>query len=230
MFSKLTLAFLLSSLLSQPHVAFSLQSSAESLAAQYSLSTTTTLPFPSSTQGTNEAQDLIKSKWSLGPGGILYGANDFAFVSDPFPNAPAAGSPGSANATGPVLQTTYPAGSYSHGTGGGEFYSLLQPGDGGNFQTMMVSYEVAFDSDFDWVKGGKLPGLRGGLGKGCAGGVQADGKDCFSTRTMWRTGGEGEGVYIEDTKDPLLMKLFFCFSLCVYSVFQCPLFTNGSYL
>ena len=27
---------------------------------------------------------------------------------------------------------------------------------------MMVSYEVAFDAVFDWVKGGKLPGLRGG--------------------------------------------------------------------
>jgi hypothetical protein len=58
---------------------------------------------------------------------------------------------------------------------------------------MMVSYELAFDSDFDWVKGGKLPGLRGGLNStGCSGGNQADGLSCFSTRLMWRKDGSGE--------------------------------------
>jgi hypothetical protein len=62
---------------------------------------------------------------------------------------------------------------------------------------MMVSYELAFDSNFDWVKGGKLPGLRGGLNStGCSGGNQADGLSCFSTRLMWRRDGEGEGMYV----------------------------------
>jgi len=57
----------------------------------------------------------------------------------------------------------------------------------------MVSYELAFDSGFDWVKGGKLPGLRGGLNStGCSGGNQADGSACFSTRLMWRKDGAGE--------------------------------------
>ncbi|KAJ3500580.1 hypothetical protein NLJ89_g9732 [Agrocybe chaxingu] len=58
---------------------------------------------------------------------------------------------------------------------------------------MMVSYEVAFDSGFDWVKGGKLPGIRGGLNStGCSGGNKADGLDCFSSRLMWRKSGTGE--------------------------------------
>ncbi len=60
-------------------------------------------------------------------------------------------------------------------------------------RTMMVTYELAFDSGFDWVKGGKLPGLRGGLNStGCSGGNQADGLSCFSTRLMWRRSGQGE--------------------------------------
>lgn len=66
---------------------------------------------------------------------------------------------------------------------------------GDAWESMMVSYEVAFDEGFDWVKGGKLPGLRGGSANGCSGGSQADGSDCFSTRIMWRTDGEGEGAF-----------------------------------
>jgi hypothetical protein len=58
---------------------------------------------------------------------------------------------------------------------------------------MMLSYELAFDEDFPWVKGGKLPGLRGGPDfVGCSGGNEPNGTDCFSTRLMWRTDGAGE--------------------------------------
>jgi hypothetical protein len=60
---------------------------------------------------------------------------------------------------------------------------------------MIISYEVAFDSGFDWVKGGKLPGLRGGPDpNNCSGGNQANGTNCFSSRLMWRTDGAGEGA------------------------------------
>lgn len=60
---------------------------------------------------------------------------------------------------------------------------------------MLVTYEVAFDAGYDWVKGGKLPGLRGGLNStGCSGGNAANGQDCFSTRVMWRQNGAGEGA------------------------------------
>lgn len=61
---------------------------------------------------------------------------------------------------------------------------------------MLLTYEVAFDADFDWVKGGKLPGLRGGQDEyGCSGGRAANGTNCFSSRMMWRTDGDGEGAY-----------------------------------
>jgi hypothetical protein len=60
---------------------------------------------------------------------------------------------------------------------------------------MLLSYEIAFEAGFDWVKGGKLPGLRGGLNStGCSGGNQANGQDCFSFRVMWRENGSGEGI------------------------------------
>jgi hypothetical protein len=44
-----------------------------------------------------------------------------------------------------------------------------------------MAYKIFFPSDFDFVKGGKLPGLFGGR-PGCSGGDA--GKDCFSTRFM----------------------------------------------
>jgi len=57
-----------------------------------------------------------------------------------------------------------------------------------------LDYEVAFDSGWAWVKGGKLPGLVGGSHtSGCAA-ITPDG---WSARFMWRTGGQGE-VYLYD--------------------------------
>lgn len=52
------------------------------------------------------------------------------------------------------------------------------------------SYSVFFPNDFDFVKGGKLPGLYGGDQHGCSGGSSAE--TCFSARLMFRTGGMGE--------------------------------------
>jgi hypothetical protein len=94
-----------------------------------------------------------------------------------------------------VLQVQYPAGSFRDtGVGGAQFYAKWDSGGGSAFQSMIVTYEVAFDTDFDWVKGGKLPGLRGGPDpNNCSGGNQANGTNCFSSRVMWRTDGAGEG-------------------------------------
>jgi hypothetical protein len=156
----------------------------QSIASQYSLTTSTSLPFPTATQANTDTQSFLISNWGLSSGRIQTGADDLQFVDDPF----------SSNNTTPVLQVTYDAGSYSHDTGGAQLYSKWNSSNGAPFQSMMVSYDVAFDQGFNWVKGGKLPGLRGGPDNdGCSGGNEPNGSDCFSTRFMWRENGVGEG-------------------------------------
>ena len=93
------------------------------------------------------------------------------------------------------LRTYYPAGSvtpsYSKKTGepigGAQFF-----GDLGipSSDTLKLSYYLRFSDNFDFVKGGKLPGLYGGTGN--TGGNIPDGTDGFSTRFMWRTNGDAE--------------------------------------
>jgi hypothetical protein len=53
-----------------------------------------------------------------------------------------------------------------------------------------LNYSVFLPADFDFRKGGKLPGLFGGSAP--AGGVKVDGKNGFSVRYMWRDKGDGE--------------------------------------
>lgn len=89
-----------------------------------------------------------------------------------------------------VLQVFYPADSVnpsSNPLGGAEFYA--QPLNLTDANNVSLSYSVFFPADFDWVEGGKLPGLYGGH-TGCSGGNNAT--TCFSTRLMWRSGGAGE--------------------------------------
>ncbi len=89
-----------------------------------------------------------------------------------------------------MLQVFYSEGSINPARrpqGGSQFYAA--PIDLRNARSVTFAYSVFFPSDFDWVKGGKLPGLYGGR-TGCSGGDAAD--DCFSTRLMWRTRGAGE--------------------------------------
>ena len=138
-----------------------------------------------------DSQSYIVSKWSLSKGRIQNGPNNLAFIKDPFPTPSASSS----NETGPVLEVTYPQGSFSHDTGGTQLYSLWNSSDGNAFRSMLVTYEVAFDSNFNWVKGGKLPGLKGGpVVDGCDGGKKTNGTDCFTTRRMWRKNANGEGM------------------------------------
>jgi len=159
-----------------------------SVASQYSLSTSTTIPFPTATLGNSDTQSFITSNWGLSKGRIQNGASNLVFVADPFPS-----STGTNSTSGPVLQVRYPAGSFQDNNAGGAQMYALWNSSGSAFQSMMISYEVAFDSGFDWVKGGKLPGLRGGPDpNNCSGGNQANGTNCFSSRLMWRTDGAGE--------------------------------------
>lgn len=55
--------------------------------------------------------------------------------------------------------------------------------------SLALTYQVQFQADFAFNKGGKLPGLFGGSApRGCI----PDGDDGFSARLMWRAGGAGE--------------------------------------
>ncbi|KAI0063587.1 hypothetical protein BV25DRAFT_1824143 [Artomyces pyxidatus] len=168
------------------------QSSAvpSAVASQFSLSTSTSMPFPTATLANSDTQTFLTSNWGLSKGRIQNGASNLEFVADPFPDG---GVPNLPAETGPVLQVTYPAGSFQdNNVGGAQMYALWNT-TGDPFQSMMISYEVAFDEGYDWVKGGKLPGLRGGPNpNNCSGGNQANGTNCFSTRLMWRKNGAGE--------------------------------------
>ena len=171
------------------------------LASQYALTTSTSMPFPTATLSSTDTKAHLVANWSLGKGRVQDNPENLRFVNDPFPDSPPPGTNSSTSPTSPVLRVTYPKGSYSHDTGGAQLYTLWNTTDGSSFNSMMVTYEVAFDAGFDWVKGGKLPGLRGGLSSsGCSGGNKSDGLECFSSRLMWRTpeagseGGPGEGI------------------------------------
>lgn len=164
------------------------------IASQYSLSTSTSFPFPSATQSNSDTQDTLVNGWSLNKGRIQQGTDNIVFVSDPFPNYHLPSSSSYPSPSGPVLQVTYPEGGFGSSGSGAQFYSLWNS-TGDPFRTVLLTYEVAFDSTFDWVQGGKLPGVRGGPdADGCDGGSASDGT-CFSTRIMWRKSGDGEGTY-----------------------------------
>ncbi|KAH7890132.1 polysaccharide lyase family 14 protein [Phlebopus sp. FC_14] len=97
-----------------------------------------------------------------------------------------------------VLQLVYPAHSVNPGSkpaGGADFYA--SPLNLIGARNVTLEYSVFFPADFEWVKGGKLPGLYGGH-TGCSGGASA--RDCFSTRLMWRENGAGE-LYLYAPKD-----------------------------
>jgi hypothetical protein len=70
----------------------------------------------------------------------------------------------------------------------------------GRHETAELGYTLRFSSDFDFVKGGKLPGLCGGP-ENVSGGRPADGRNGFSARLMWRRDGRGEAyVYHKNQK------------------------------
>lgn len=106
----------------------------------------------------------------------------------------------------PVMEVSFPAGSWSPGSakpGGVLFYTYptkTSPSEKSyplSQDGATLEYEVYFPLEFEWVKGGKLPGFMGGdsNGIGCGGGNRDE--DCFSYRIMWRRDGYGEAyVYL----------------------------------
>lgn len=117
----------------------------------------------------------------------VWGRESLSAVADP------------AGGSGEVLRVHYDAGSYSHThdrDSGAGFYATPAP----SHTVMMLSFDVYFSPNFDFVKGGKLPGLWGGITNTCSGGRHSD--DCFSTRFMFRANGQGEVyAYIPKEQD-----------------------------
>ena len=54
-----------------------------------------------------------------------------------------------------------------------------------SYEEVILSYHVKFKKKFDFVKGGKLPGLAGGTSP--TGNVAAEGTNGWAARMMWRT-------------------------------------------
>ncbi|KAI5120819.1 hypothetical protein M0805_003215 [Coniferiporia weirii] len=75
---------------------------------------------------------------------------------------------------------------------------------------VLFGYSVLFEEDWEWVKGGKLPGAFGGIGPSahqCTGG-QKEGRDlCFNLRLMWRPKGDGELYAYLPTTDENALRL-----------------------
>ncbi|KDR72249.1 hypothetical protein GALMADRAFT_229073 [Galerina marginata CBS 339.88] len=60
---------------------------------------------------------------------------------------------------------------------------------------VIYSYRLMLQDGWEWVKGGKLPGVFGGVGDlsyGCTGGRQERRCQCFDLRPMWRPKSAGE--------------------------------------
>jgi hypothetical protein len=88
-------------------------------------------------------------------------------------------------------KVTYPTGSYSPSGGGpvgGDQWKA--PFTLASKTALGLDYWVYFPVGFDFVKGGKLPGLYSGNPSNASGGTQT--ADAMTTRLMWRTGGAGE--------------------------------------
>jgi hypothetical protein len=96
---------------------------------------------------------------------------------------------------GRLLRVQYPARSasptvtrqYRKPEGGAQLYLALRSGP---TDALHLRYYLRFPPEFDFVKGGKLPGLYGG--SVTSGGHIPDGSDGLSTRYMWRKGGTAE--------------------------------------
>ncbi|TPX31774.1 hypothetical protein SmJEL517_g04978 [Synchytrium microbalum] len=128
-------------------------------------------------------------------GGLIRGrvANFGGFTADPI------------NPSIPTLQINYPIGSWTPSAavpGGASFYVPI--GGGSSYNKALLTYAVYFPADFDFVKGGKLPGLFGGdVTQKCSGGLHGGG--CWSVRLMWRANGAGEAYsYLPASNDAAL--------------------------
>ncbi|KAG0163425.1 hypothetical protein DFQ30_000185 [Apophysomyces sp. BC1015] len=162
---------------------------------------------PSGGLSGSDASNYVNKDWS-NPLNYFYGASDVSFVPDPITN----------NASSTAMKVLYASGSYapagtksnSGSLGGTEFYST--PFGNQSYDSALLRYDLAFDDNFPWVQGGKLPGIFGGApGQGCSGGDKATGSNCFSVRLMWREAGAGEAyAYVPSEQSLCSQPLVMC--------------------
>lgn len=88
-----------------------------------------------------------------------------------------------------VLRVDYPAQSVGPAQGGAVFIVSVPPAE-----EYYLSYRVRLNPGFEFVKGGKLPGLSSGGGKYTGGRIPVDG-DGWSARLVWKPEGKA-GVYL----------------------------------
>ncbi|KAJ3389258.1 hypothetical protein HDU92_001130 [Lobulomyces angularis] len=86
-----------------------------------------------------------------------------------------------------VMRVTYGKGSFGSKSNGGQTFYAQPPIDWQNAKKVEFCYHVMFDKDFDFYKMGKLPGLFSGAAENC---IYPN--YCWSSRYMWRQGGQGE--------------------------------------
>ena len=98
---------------------------------------------------------------------------------------------------GKSLAVSYPAGLFGSGDSktGAQWKLDFDQG----YEAVELEYRIKFRAGFDFVRGGKLPGLIGGEGN--VGGNKPDGTDGFSARMMWRTNGSGGSNLTSDTNN-----------------------------
>jgi hypothetical protein len=114
--------------------------------------------------------------------GIAFGADNISVEND------------GTRPEGSYLRIKYPKGSWSPEAtrkaglpvGGTQFYGAVLSSPATD---VTLTYSIRFPNEFNWVKGGKLPGLYGGTGN--TGSDKPDGTDGFTTRYMWRENGKG---------------------------------------
>ncbi len=87
---------------------------------------------------------------------------------------------------GKALKLRYPAGIFS--CKNPKTCANWKPKIGGEFRQITYSYKLKLAKNFDFVLGGKLPGVGGGIAN--TGGHKPNGKDSWSVRVMWNREGK----------------------------------------